>query len=262
MDPHSGVAQALNSERLLHLHNLTKEVAKLCAGQLRAYLDALAPLFRPRRLLGDHIEGSGRDSVVGADQNLAELKEMYARVAGRPFDLRRELPAPLESIPAQIQIYEWEYAYATERDHRAITVVAPLTWVLAYPSTYSLSMMRQVLAGKQERDQESVRSFVARACLMSMLFAKSPTLGALFEGLRFPIEVRKIPQFGELPLVTISAPVATMRPSDEVLLMATGLSGRTVFQEVLDRDQAGRIPDRLQQQVSQILREHGEPAPS
>src|ERR1019366_6827700 len=46
-------AESLNVEQLLHLHTLTKDVARLCQKQLRAYLDTMALLFRPRRMLGD-----------------------------------------------------------------------------------------------------------------------------------------------------------------------------------------------------------------
>lgn len=255
MSQQADVGRSLTHEQLPRLHKITSEVQKICRGQLRTYLDALAPLFRPRRILGNHIEGAGTESVVGADQNINELRELYFKARGRPFDLRKELPTPLESVGTQIQLYEWEYLYEVrkDRDLRTITVVSPLTWVLAYPSTYTLSMMRQVVAGKQDRDAEGVRSFVLRACLMQLLFAKLPELAALFEGLRYRVEVRKSPQLGDLPLVTVSATIRTVRPTDDLLLAATGLSGRTGFEEVIDDDQAAHIADPLQAQVLEVL---------
>jgi hypothetical protein len=245
----------LTHEQLPRLHSLTAEVQKICRAQLRAYLDALAPLFRPRRALGDRMEGAGKESVVSADQTYAELREMYFKACGRPFDLRKELPNPLESVGTQIGMYEWEYLYEirTDRESRSITVVSPLTWVLIYPSTYSLSMLRQVMAGKQERDADGVRSFVLRSCLMHLQFMKLPDLKAVFEGLRYQVEVRKSPQLGELPLVTVSAPVRTVRPANELLLAATGLSGRTGFEEVIDEYQAAHIADPLQAQILKVL---------
>src|SRR5215472_17531865 len=246
---------SLTHEQLPRLHNLTAEVQKICRGQLRSYLDTLAPLFRPRRVLGDHMEGAGKESVVGADQTFAELREIYFKACGRPFDLRKDLPSPLESVGTQIGLYEWECAYEvrTERESRSISIVSPLTWVLAFPSTYSLSMLRQVMAGKQERDSEGVRSFVLRSCLMHLQFAKLPELKALFEGLRYRVEVRKSPQLGELPLVTVSAPIRTVRPADDLLLTATGLSGRTGFEEVIDDYQAAHIEDPLQAQILEVV---------
>jgi len=260
MDSAAGPAQALNVEQLLHLHNLTKDVSEVCVKQLRTYLEALAPVFRPRRVLGDHVEGSGRESVGGADQNLAELREMYQRAAGRPFDLRRELATPLESISTQLQVYEWEYVQEvrTERDAKTVTVRSPLTWVLCYPSTYSLSMLKQVGTGQQARDPESVRAFVLRACVMNLLFTKQPALAGLFEGLRYRVEIRKSPQLGELPLVTVSAPLRTIRPPDDLVLVATGVAGGNVFEEVLDLEGAREIHDPLRDQLYGILRAHGE----
>jgi hypothetical protein len=255
MNQQAGLGRRLTYEDLPRLHNLTKEVSKFCRGQLRTYLDALAPLFRPRRVLGDHVESADRHSVANADENMAELQETYFRACGRPFDLRRELPTPLESVPTQIQFYEWEYVHEarSERDRKAINIVAPLTWVLAYRSTYSLSMLRQVMAGKQERDAESIRTFALRACLLHLLFAKLPDLNSIFEGLRYTVEVRKSPQLGDLPLVTISAPLHTVRPTDDLLVRATSLSGRTSFDEVLDESHASRIPDPLQNHIRKIL---------
>jgi hypothetical protein len=194
--------------------------------------------------------------VVAADQNFNELRELYFKAgSGRPYDLRKELPSPLESPGTQIGLYEWEYVYDVrgDRESRTITVVSPLTWVLAYPSTYTLSMIRQVIAGKQERDAEGVRTYVLRACLMHLLFAKLPELTALFEGLRYSVEVRKSPQLGELPLVTVSAPIQTVRPAGDLLLAATGLSGRTGFEEVIDDYQAAHITDPMQAQILKVL---------
>ncbi len=250
-----GVAPSLTNEQLPRLHDLTTAVQKICRGQLRAYLDALAPLFRPRRVLGNHMEGAGKESVVGADQNFNELREMYFKACGRPFDLRKELPTPLESVGTQIGLYEWEYVYdvRSDRESRTITVASPLTWVLAYPSTYTPSMMRQVTTGKQERDAEGVKAFVLRACLMRLQFAKLPELSALFEGLRYTVEMRKSSHLGDLPVVTVSAPVRTVRPADDLLLAATGMSGRTGFEEVIDEDQAAHITDPLQAEILSVL---------
>jgi len=250
-----GVGQPLSQEQLGRLHRTTQAIEKVCRTQLRTYLDALAPLFRPRRVLGNHMEGAGKETVAGADQRLEELREVFFKACGRPFDLRKELPAPLESVPAQIQLHEWEYAYEvqTDRERRMIAVVAPLTWVLAYPSAYTFSMIRQVVTGKHERDGESVRSFVLRACLLHTVFARLPELTTLLEGLRYRVEVRKSPQLGDLPLVTVSAPVTTFRPSDDLLLLAASIAGRSGFVEVIDPEQAAHIPDPLQAEIEQLL---------
>src|SRR5215469_18904338 len=128
MDNPAAHAESLNIEQLLHLHTLTKEVAKLCQKQLRGYLDTMALLFRPRRLLGDAMEGAERESVAGSDRNVAELRDLYRKVAPRPFDLRPELTLPLESVSTQMQFYDWEYLHQTKTDRgwRSIKVYSPL----------------------------------------------------------------------------------------------------------------------------------------
>lgn len=260
MDNSAAPAEALNIEQLLQLHTLTKDVAKLCQKQLRSYLDTTALLFRPRRVLGDAIEGSERDSISNSAQNLAELRDLYRRIAQRPFDLRPELTTPIESISTQVQLYEWEYLHQTKTDRgwRTIKVTSPLTWVVAYSSTYSLSMVRQVLAGKEERNPESVRAFVLRACLMHLQFAKLPAISELLSALRYRVEVRRSPDFGDLPLVTISAPFSTLRPNDQLISVASALAGGTSFAEVLDLGSVRALKDPLQEEVASIFHTHGQ----
>jgi hypothetical protein len=260
MDNQASPAAALNIEQLLQLHNLTKEASKFYQRQLRGYFDTMALLFRPRRILGDAIEGSERETVGGADRNLSELRALYRRVAVRPFDLRPELSFPLESVSTQIQLHEWEYLHDTRTEHgwRTVKVTSPLTWVVTYSSSYSLSMVRQVLAGQEERDPDSVRAYVLRACLMHLHFTRFPAIADLLAGLRYRIEVRRSPEMGELPLVTVSAPSSTVRPPDNLVAVASGLAGGTSFAEVLDMDSVRNLQDPLRQEIAAIFRKHGQ----
>jgi hypothetical protein len=260
MDKPRGLPETLNVEQLLHLHTLTREVSKFCQRQLRGYLDTISLLFRPRRTLGEAIEGGEKESVGGSDRTLAELRELYRKVALRPFDLRPELSVPLESISTQIQLYEWEYLHETKTDRgsQTIKVTSPLTWVLAYSSPYSLSMVRQVLAGQEKRDPEAVRAFVLRACVLHLQLAKFPTIAELFTGLRYRIEVRHSPEMGDLPLITISAPLETVRPPDNLVTIASGIAGGASFAEVLDLGSVKNLQDPLRQEIAAILKSHGQ----
>jgi hypothetical protein len=260
MDNPAPPAEDLKIEQLLHLHTLTKDVSKFCQKQLRGYLDAMALLFRPRRILGEAIEGAERESVGGSDRTLTELRDLYRKLALRPFDLRPELTLPLESVSTAMQLHEWEYLHETKTDRgwRTIKVTAPLTWVISYSSPYSLSMLRQVLAGQEERDPESVRAFVLRACLMHLHFTKFPAIADLLAGLRYRVEVRRSPELGDLPLVTVSAPFATVRPPDNLVTMASGLAGGASFAEILDLGSLRNVQDPLRQEIAAILRSHGQ----
>jgi hypothetical protein len=253
-------AEVLNVEQLLHLHNVTKDVSNFCQKQLRGYLDTMALLFRPRRILGDAMEGAERESIGGSDRTVTELRELYRRVAVRPFDLRPELNFPLESVSTQMQLYEWEYSHETKTDRgwRTIKVTSPLTWVVTYSSSYSLSILRQVLAGHEERDAEAVRAFVLRACLMHLHFMRFPAISELLADLRYRVEVRRSPEMGDLPLVTICAPFSTVRPPDNLVTVASGLAGGASFAEVLDLGSAQNLQDPLREQVRAIFRSHGQ----
>jgi hypothetical protein len=252
MTESSSAGHEFSIEQLGRLHAITQRVEKTCRSQLWSYLEAMAPLFRPRRVLGNNMEGAGTETVAQADQNLNDLREMYFKACGRPFDLRKELKTPLESVPAQLQLHQWEYLHEIEAPEgkRIVKVARPLTWVLSYNSTYNYAIVRQLLTDKQDRDAESMRSFVLRACLMSLMFSKLRELTTLLEGLRYQVEVKRSVLFGELPLVTLSMPFPTVRPSDELLLRAEQFTGRSDFVEVLDVDQAERVADPLLQQVS------------
>ena len=228
----------------------------MCLRHLKTHIDAMAPLFRPRRYLGDHIDATGKEAVPGADRNLADLQELYARVAVKPFDLRPELRTPLESVTTRFQFDEWEYTHATETDRgwQSIRVTAPLTWVVSYGTSYSLSTLRSVVTGNGQRDVDAVRAFVLRACLMGELFSKIPALADLLEGLRYKLEVRKSPQLGDLPLVTISAPFQNL-PS----LRSVGRDGERPGRRCLVRRGPGR-GKREQSERSPARRSHRTPA--
>src|SRR4051794_22403649 len=249
------MSSALDPTQLLRLHGVTKQVAQVCLRRLRAHLETMGPLFRSRRFLGDHMEGTGKEGAPGADRNFADLQHLYGRAAVRPFDLRPELRSPLESVASQFQIDEWEYIQAVQTDDRwqSIRVTTPLTWVVTYNSSLSLPTLLGIMASGGQRDPEAVRAFVLRACLMSELFEKLPALKDLLQGLRFPVAVRHLPQFGELPLVTVSAPFRTFRPDDKLVAMAAGLAGGTSFAEVLDIESVRNLSDPLREEALAIL---------
>jgi hypothetical protein len=248
----------LEPPKLLSLHALTKEVSQACLRHLKTQIEAMAQLFRPRRFLGDHIDGIGKEAVPSADRNLADLQQLYARVAVKPFDLRPELRLPLESVATQLQFEEWEYTHAAETDRgwQPIRVTAPLTWVISYGSPYSLATLRGVVTGSGRRDAHAVQAFVLHACLMHELFAKVPALTDLLAGLRYKVEVRKSPQLGELPLITVSAPFRTFRPADKLVAMATGLAGGASFSEVLDVESVRTLSDPLRDEIIDLIQRH------
>lgn len=251
-------SQTISSDQLLTLRTVTQALSQSMLARVRAHLDALSLLFRPRRFLGDHMEGTGREAVLGADQNVAELGELYRRVAVKPFDLRPELANPLESVATQFHLHEWEYLHTTQTDRgwQNIRVSTPLMWVLTYASPYSIATLRDVMGGHAQRDTEAVRAFVLRACVIHELFRKTPSLAELLSALRYRVEVKWSPQFGDLPFVTISAPFRTFRPPDNLVALAAGMAGGQAFAEVLDVDSVRSLSDPFRDETLHILGQH------
>ena len=110
-----------------------------------------------------------------------------------------------------------------------------------------------VVAGNAQRDTNAVRSFVFRACVMHELFRNTPSLTHLLTALRYTVEIRKTPPFGELPLVTVSAPFRTFRPTDELVTLAAGLAGGQSFAEIIDLDSVHNLQDPLKDETIRLL---------
>jgi len=52
------MTEPFSIERVQSLRRLTRAVADLLTERLTTYLATLSPLFRPRRVLGEHIRGA------------------------------------------------------------------------------------------------------------------------------------------------------------------------------------------------------------
>ncbi|HEY7391889.1 MAG TPA: hypothetical protein VH640_25455, partial [Bryobacteraceae bacterium] len=89
-------------------------------------------------------------------------------------------------------------------------------------------------------------------------FTKFPALADLLAGLRYRVEVRTSPETGDLPLVTVSAPFATIRPPDSLVTVASGLAGGASFAEVLDLATVQNLQDPLREQITAIFQKHGQ----
>jgi hypothetical protein len=85
-------------------------------------------------------------------------------------------------------------------------------------------------------------------------------LADLLGALRYRVETRTIREFGELPLVTVSAPFSTMRPADDLIVKAAGFAGGASFTEVLDLESVRQLRDPLREEAARLLRQYDEEA--
>ena len=103
--------ERFGTQRLLALRKVTRAISDLLRDEMRDYLSTLAPLVRPRGVLGDFVEGPGKESVRGADRAWKEVAALYEAVAPKPpFSLARDLKPPLDTRIACDPIVYWNRA--------------------------------------------------------------------------------------------------------------------------------------------------------
>jgi hypothetical protein len=249
------MTEEFSISQLLFLRKVTRAVSDHLTSQLKEQLTTISPLLRPRRLLGNLIESGSSEQVVDADKSFAALNEIYARAAGKPFDLPRPLRSPLKPIGLAIEIYPWEYSHEIQAGGagKTVTITSPVRYVISYTSGLSLSRLRRGVAGMEEQKQEDIRVFVVRACLMHLMLRKYAGITNLFRSLRWEVRTETSPDLGGLPLTTLTAPIASMLPPDKRILESTEMSGMSLFEEVVNLDTLSAVRDPLIQKVEGIV---------
>jgi hypothetical protein len=251
----ANMTEEFTVERLLFLRKVTRAVSDYLVSQLREHLNTIAPLLRPRRILGDYIESSSSEKMVDADKNFAALNEIYSKAAGKPFELPRPLKSPLKPIGLTLELYPWECRCDIRAGgaNTAVTITSPVRFVMSYASGLSLSRLRQGVAGKEELKQEDVREFVVRACLLNLMLAKFPGISRLLGTLRWEVNTEISPELGGVPLTTLKAPLESIRPPERLIVESTEMSGMSLFEEVVDVDALSKVHDPLVQKVEDIV---------
>jgi hypothetical protein len=251
-----------STKRLLALRKLTRAIADLVRGELKEHLATLQPLFHPRTILGQYTDSAPKDAAGGAEKAFRDLQALYASVvAAKPFNLPKELKSPLEVVSAVPEITPVEYSHTAKADHdsKTITVTSPLKWVLSY-SGFTPRRLKELLADRTRTGPE-LHEFVLHMLLTHLVLAKQPGIVRLLEGLRFPVTTCRRPETGDLPITYVSAAVPTVRPPDDVLIESTELSGKDVFEEVVDVDAIRKLPDPYRQRLVELVKGHGEELP-
>src|SRR4051812_25681940 len=83
-------------QSLLVRRKLTRAITDAVRVQMTEYLRALAPLLRPKAVLGDYVQGGSKEPSRKSDKAFSELQALYETVAGaKPYILPRELTPPL-----------------------------------------------------------------------------------------------------------------------------------------------------------------------
>ena len=122
-------------QSLLVRRKLTRAIADLARAQMLEYLGVLAPLLRPRTVLGDFIHGSTKEGAPRAEKAYKELQASYSAIAPtRPFHLTDDLTPPLNFAGHGLDITPVDYPHVIGAgdDQRTIMVRSPFSWSLTY----------------------------------------------------------------------------------------------------------------------------------
>jgi len=249
------MAEGLTTQRLLELRKLTRAISESLRGEVLDILGTLAPLLRPKSLLGSYIQGGPKESVRGADRALKDLQNVYDSVAGtNPFNLPRELrtPLPIDSSSLEITPFEYTHSAKSKRQSREITITSPLRWVLGF-SGFSLEKLRE---GLESGDPTEFRAqeFVLNFLIVHVGVSLQKGVSQLFEALRFPVSVHEAPEFGKLPITLISSVIPTVRPSDDTIIESAEVSGMPAFEEVVDLEAILQLKDPLRDRLTDLIR--------
>jgi hypothetical protein len=248
---------SITLDRLLKLRRATRALSDFLEGELRGHLDTIAPLLRPKRLLGTLIAGESTETYHDSEQVFQELQQLWAEVCERPFRLRSHLSSPIPSIRVKLELSRWEEAWVSPGGGKRLWVSSPLTWVLGYPGGCRLESLIRMLAGEKPRNEGEIHQFVLNSCILHLLLDRTPGISKLLAGLRFPLEVRRTPELGALPLVIVRSAIPSVRPSAQVMEDAAELAGLGTFEEVVDPAASRSLEDPLRARVEKLLAENG-----
>jgi hypothetical protein len=241
---------------LLVLRKLTRAIADTIRTQLSEHLATLTPLFRPQTVLGDHVLGSQKESTRKAEQALKEMTALYEAIApAKPFNLRRELTPPFNFPSIGLEMTPVDYVHAAHvgSETRRITVRSPLTWTLSYAG-FSPSKLPDLLDPKVRGEQ--LQTFILSHLMLNQVTANQPGLMQILDALHFPIMTTRTTEFGELPITRIGVGISTTRPPDAVVVESAELTGMDAFEEVVNVEDIGRLPDPFKQRLLEIARRH------
>ena len=242
----------IQMEQMSKLRDLSRNVANHLSEEITAFTNTLTLLFSPRKVLGEFMSGSGKDKVIGAENNFSVIEERYKSVMREAFGYSVKLSSIVPAVSSKVTLNNWEYI--EDIDGTNITFTAPTQWVLGYDNSLTLERLLETKRQGKDLSQEEISTFVITKLVLQRLFEVSPNLTRLYEGLGYKVEQRTMPSVsGSLTYIVLTGPVDSFRPQNEIVKMATQFSGSEDFAELVDEDAIKKIPNRIQVGLTQYL---------
>ena len=151
----------------------------------------------------------------------------------------------------EVSPLEYTYVASANGQEQEVLVRCPTQWVLSYAGL-PLSRLRELLDGRR-RAADELQRFVVHYLVMHAVLEYQPGLRNVLADLRFPIVTREFGEFGRLPVTCVTAPVATIRPPDEVIHRAVAISGMNAFEEFAHRPDPGAIHDPVKEELLALV---------
>ncbi|MGZ8944174.1 MAG: hypothetical protein ACXW1W_01975 [Methylococcaceae bacterium] len=239
--------------KLLKLRKITKAISSYLEQELKSHIATLEPLFHPRLVLGEYISGI-KQPVKGSDATFKEFQELYKALQQSKvfYNILDELQSPIEVFGSSLELTPYEYTYKTEATNNIIRIASPLKWVLGYKNQ-GASQLKELLTGNVNSRKTDIRICVLHLLVMHSVFSKRQDFTKLLEALRFKEFSEPSTEFGNLPLIYIMSPIKTILPPDDLIIQSTELSGRSVFEEVIDLDAINQLTDPYKEHLLQLV---------
>ena len=246
-------AKEIDMKSMGNLRQASQKISSALRKRLNGYLQTLTPLFAPRKVLGEFMESAFKERVPGADANYIALEETFKILARETFDIPAKLSTPVSNIRNLLEIQPWEYRYLIGGDtDRQVIITSPVRWTLSYAGGTTLSEVMRHQVSEEMLEAEDLKQFIVRTLTLNKLLETSPSIQQMLGDLRFPLSSETSKATGDLPLSVIGSDLATFRPQDELIETVTQLSGKPVFEELIDLDAIETLPDPFKVNILQM----------
>lgn len=245
----------IDLQQMAPLRETSQKLSDFLKQSLSDYLSPLAALLAPGRVLGEYMEGGGKgERVRGAAESYAQVEERFEKIYRDHFQLPGHLISPVPAIKTKLKVYPWEYHYALGgNDAETVIISSPVRWVIAYDYPYTLNnLLRARQAGDKPQASES-KQLVINTLTMWLALDRQAGVRRILEDLRFTITEERSPAAGDLPFMVATAALGSFKPQDEVIKTVTQLSGRPVFEELIDAEAVSGIKDPLADKLKALL---------
>ena len=226
----------IDMQAMGRIRQASQKISVFLHKRLNGYLQTLTPLFAPRKIVGEFMESA------------------FKTLARETFDIPAKLSTPIPNIRNQLEVHPWEYRYLIAGDaERPVVITSPVRWTLSYAGGATLSEVMRHQAREESLEAEEVKSYIVRTLTLHKLVDTSPAIQEMLQDLRFPISTETASATGDLPLTVVGSDLATFRPQDELIETVTQLSGKPVFEELIDLDEIEPLPDPFKAKIMEML---------